>query len=193
MNDFLIGTSQGYLLGPIVPWPSQVQISWTATNIRWNQAKVHIIQAGTSQANHKTLSSNHWFNENHTTGNVYVLLCFNKELSIIPWNALWSNIVCYDFINIKPMAVTLNLRWFQKVKVYPRFRTRQACSNTIKLAADPNNERFPLPSHSTEPCLLLKGCWNQCHWCCHPCPKQDNWDKENMLGLSYTIPHICMV
>ena len=47
------------------------------------------------------------------------------------------------------MAVTIrvegtpNLRWLQKDKVYPSWGARRACSHTIKLAADPNNERFP--------------------------------------------------
>ena len=47
------------------------------------------------------------------------------------------------------MAVTIrvegtpNLRWLQKDKVYPSWGARRACSQTIKLAADPNNERFP--------------------------------------------------
>ena len=34
-------------------------------------------------------------------------------------------------------------RWVQKVNVYPRFGARRACSETMKLAADPNSERFP--------------------------------------------------
>ena len=47
------------------------------------------------------------------------------------------------------MAVTIrvegtpNLRWLQKDKVYPCSGARRACSHTIMLAADPNNERFP--------------------------------------------------
>ena len=47
------------------------------------------------------------------------------------------------------MAVTIrvegtpNLRWLQKDKVYPSWGARRACSHTIMLAADPNNERFP--------------------------------------------------
>ena len=47
------------------------------------------------------------------------------------------------------MAVTIrvegtpNLRWLQKDKVYPSGGARRACSHTIMLAADPNNERFP--------------------------------------------------
>ena len=47
------------------------------------------------------------------------------------------------------MAVTIrvegtpNLRWLQKDKVYPSLGARRACSHTIKLAGDPNNERFP--------------------------------------------------
>ena len=47
------------------------------------------------------------------------------------------------------MAVTIrvegtpNLRWLQKDKVYPSWGARRACSHTIMLVADPNNERFP--------------------------------------------------
>ena len=47
------------------------------------------------------------------------------------------------------MAVTIrvegtpNLRWLQKDKVYPSWGACRACSHTIMLAADPNNERFP--------------------------------------------------
>ena len=47
------------------------------------------------------------------------------------------------------MAVTIrvegtpNLRWLQKDKVYPSWGAWRACSHTIMLAADPNNERFP--------------------------------------------------
>lgn len=51
-------------------------------------------------------------------------------------------------MSVKPIAVTIsvdgtpNLRWFQKDKVYPS-GARRACSHTIKLAADPSNDRFP--------------------------------------------------
>ena len=47
------------------------------------------------------------------------------------------------------MAVTIrvegtpNLRWLQKDKLYSSWGARRACSHTIMLAADPNNERFP--------------------------------------------------
>lgn len=52
-------------------------------------------------------------------------------------------------MSAKPMAVTIrvegtpNLRCFQKDKLYPKIGARRACSHTIKLAADPNRERFP--------------------------------------------------
>lgn len=52
-------------------------------------------------------------------------------------------------ISVKPMAVTKrvegtpNLRWLQKDKVYARYGDWRACSHTIKLAADPNSDRFP--------------------------------------------------
>jgi hypothetical protein len=55
----------------------------------------------------------------------------------------------YHLMSTKPIAVTIrvegtpNLRWLQKDKVYPRRGVLRACSHTIKLAADPNNERFP--------------------------------------------------
>ena len=38
---------------------------------------------------------------------------------------------------------TPNLRCLQKVRVYPWCGELRACSHTIKLAADPNSERFP--------------------------------------------------
>lgn len=52
-------------------------------------------------------------------------------------------------MSAKPIAVTIrvegtpNLRWFQKDKLYPRSGARRACSQTIKLAAEPKRERFP--------------------------------------------------
>jgi hypothetical protein len=55
----------------------------------------------------------------------------------------------YHLMSIKPIAVTIrvegspNLRWLQKDKVYPKSGTLRASSHTIKLAADPSNERFP--------------------------------------------------
>lgn len=52
-------------------------------------------------------------------------------------------------MSVKPIAVIIrvegrpNFRWFQKVNVYAMLGARRACSHTIKLAADPNSERFP--------------------------------------------------
>lgn len=52
-------------------------------------------------------------------------------------------------MSVNPIEVTIrvegtpNLRWLQKVKLYEKCQTRRACSQTIKFAADPSNERFP--------------------------------------------------
>ncbi|KAJ1380381.1 hypothetical protein SESBI_46079 [Sesbania bispinosa] len=52
-------------------------------------------------------------------------------------------------MRVKPIAVIIrvegrpNLRWLQKVNVYARFGARRACSRPIKLASDPNSDRFP--------------------------------------------------
>lgn len=62
----------------------------------------------------------------------------------ITWNSY-----LYALISVKPIAVTIivegtpNLRWDQKVRLYPKFWERRACSQTIRLAADPSSERFP--------------------------------------------------
>lgn len=51
-------------------------------------------------------------------------------------------------MSVKPIAVTIrvegnpNLICLQNVRLYPNW-ARLACSQTIKLAADPNSERFP--------------------------------------------------
>jgi len=52
-------------------------------------------------------------------------------------------------MRVNPIAVTMrvegrpNLRWVQKVNVYPVFGALRACSHTTKFAADPNSEKFP--------------------------------------------------
>jgi len=52
-------------------------------------------------------------------------------------------------MRVNPIAVTMrvegrpNLRWVQKVNVYPIFGALRACSHTTKFAADPNSEKFP--------------------------------------------------
>jgi hypothetical protein len=81
---------------------------------------------------------------------IYNFITFNlhiKKHDVCKFSTSSTN--SYHLMSVKPIAVTIivegrpNFRWFQNVNVYEMLGARRACSQTIKFAAEPNNDRFP--------------------------------------------------